>query len=189
VVEAGDPPLEIGYRMLTVEDFRAAAPPHELHGEGVHLKAASCIRVAWPEGMRVGFLDLPAEQVSAYVESPVFVAAFDPECSWIAPGLEDANTVVRHEQIHFAITERVARDLTEEMRGHRVRGRAQDRAGAIARLRGAMRRHAERAMVRAGREHDRFDADASVDEGRAVRDWSVRHADLLPPDGDARADR
>lgn len=189
VVEGAESSIEIGYRMLAVDDFRAASPPHELRDEGVHLQAASCIRVAWPEGMTVSFLDLPGGEVSAYVESPVFVAVFDPACSWIAPGIEDAASVVRHEQVHFAITERVARDLTDELSGHRVRGRAQDRASAIARLRGAMRHQAERAMVRAGREHGRFDAAASVDEGQAARDWSRRLAGLLTTAGDARPPR
>ena len=179
-VGAEEPLAELRYRRLSASDFRAGSPPRELSVHGEHLLAGSCLRVAWSPEQRVGFANAATGSVRARVTSPEFFATFDPECSWLSPDVDDVAAVVEHEQVHFAIVEHAAQELTREFRDETVRGRGPTSDAALTALRAAMRRLADRATRRARKEHLAYDAATRSDaSGAAHRQWVARYDALL----------
>jgi len=154
-------PSEIRYRALTAADFRAVRPPGELRDHGKQLRAASCLRIAWPAGIHVVFDRTADGRTRAELQSPRFHARFDPDCSWLAPDLQDVAYALAHEQVHFAISEAAARQLTGELRTRRVVGQGTGRHAALDALAAEMKRIAEEAMARAAREHGRVVTEAA----------------------------
>lgn len=167
---------EFRYRPLVRADFRAASPPEELARHGEHLKANSCLRIAWPEGLSVQVIRRSSGMIHAVLTSPRFHATFSPSCSWMSERIEDPTDALRHEQIHFAISELAARSLTEEFEGRILRGTGRTRAMAFDQLTAEMRKLAERGQARADLEHQRFDAEVGPTGSPTVESlWARRY--------------
>jgi hypothetical protein len=105
------------YRPLTPEDFRAPSLPEQQveHAERINAHAATLIRVTLDSSFRItsGYL---YGQIYFFgsIERLAFEAVMLPDRSWWNPKVP-ANMlsyVLQHEQIHFALMELAARQLT-----------------------------------------------------------------------------
>jgi hypothetical protein len=147
-----------------------------------HFDAASCISIVASSELRVDLAERPGASASASVSSPRFVAVFDPHCSWWSRESNDPGYALRHEQVHFAIEEHAARELTREMAaaGTTVRAIGADREAAITNLGDKLRNTALQAMRKASVEHDSFDSATSADRSPEVQlEWVRRYEALL----------
>jgi len=105
------------YRPLTPEDFRAASLSEhmEAHAERINAHAATQIRLTADSGFRITSGDLYGQSYFfGRIERIGFEAVMLPDRSWWNPKMP-ANMrdyVLQHEQIHFALTELAARQLT-----------------------------------------------------------------------------
>lgn len=110
-----------GYRALTRGDFRAAQPPPEVAAHAESMGAWTCALIAPPSATRFRLLPAAGGRFVAFVEGAVFRALFEPECSWWnqqAGG--DPHYVLEHEQVHFALVELQARELTRRFAALRI---------------------------------------------------------------------
>jgi hypothetical protein len=105
----------VAYRKLTRADFRGAKSPRAgEHGE-LDMTAYTCANIATQRGIDVDLRQPgPGEPFVARPMKVAFVARMDRDCSWWnpQPSGESQEYVLQHEQIHFAIVELAARDLT-----------------------------------------------------------------------------
>lgn len=105
------------YRVLTPEDFRAASLSGNMaeHAERINAHAATQIRLTADSSFRIISGDLYGQgYFFGSIERLGFEAVMLPDRSWWNPKIP-ANMrgyVLQHEQIHFAITELAARQLT-----------------------------------------------------------------------------
>lgn len=105
------------YRKLTPEDFRAASlSEHKAdHAERINAHAATQIRLTAESSFRITSGDLYGQSYFfGRIERLGFEAVMLPDRSWWNPKIQ-ANMrgyVLQHEQIHFALTELTARQLT-----------------------------------------------------------------------------
>jgi hypothetical protein len=105
------------YRPLTPEDFRAASLSEHMadHAERINAHAATQIRLTVDSGFRITSGDLYGQSYFfGRIERIGFEAVMLPDRSWWNPKIQ-ANMrsyVLQHEQIHFALTEIAARELT-----------------------------------------------------------------------------
>jgi len=105
------------YRPLTPEDFRAASLSEHMadHTERINAHAATQIRLTADSGFRITSGDLYGQSYFfGRIERIGFEAVMLPDRSWWNPKMP-ANMrgyVLQHEQIHFALTELAARQLT-----------------------------------------------------------------------------
>lgn len=105
------------YRPLTPEDFRAASLSEQLseHAERINAHAATQVRLTADSSFRITSGDLYGQgYFFGSIERLAFEAVMLPERSWWNPKIT-ANMrgyVLQHEQIHFALTELAARQLT-----------------------------------------------------------------------------
>jgi len=121
--EGGSVPRGEGfrYRTLTVEDFKAQALPAEYDQYNHHINAHSCISIRPSETSRVRITQGVYGGKTFFVGSIPevrFEAVFVPVCSWWNPEVppERRAYVLQHEQIHFALAELAARQLTRDSR-------------------------------------------------------------------------
>jgi hypothetical protein len=123
----------IPYRKLTRGDFRAKKAPIANASHAAQMSAFSCASVV-PKGE----LQMELRQRSAagaFVARTAqarFVAKMDRNCSWWnpAPSDEAPSFILQHEQIHFAIAELAARDLTQRVRQLSATGDSAEQAAA-----------------------------------------------------------
>jgi hypothetical protein len=107
------------YRPLTPEDFRATSASGQLpeHAERINAHAAIQIRVTADSRFRITSWDFYGQRYfSGSIERLAFEAVMLPDRSWWNPKIQ-ANMrgyVLQHEQIHFALTELAARQLTRD---------------------------------------------------------------------------
>jgi len=112
--EAGFP-----YRPLTPADFRAASLSGELaeHAERINAHATIRIRVTADSSIRITRGDFSGQSYFfGSIGHLAFEAVMLPDQSWWNPKIP-ANRrgyVLQHEQIHFALTELAARQLTSD---------------------------------------------------------------------------
>ena len=105
------------YRPLTPEDFRAASLSEHMaaHAERINAHAATQIRLTADSGFGITSGDLYGQSYFfGRIERIGFEAVMLPDRSWWNPKMP-ANMrdyVLQHEQIHFALTELAARQLT-----------------------------------------------------------------------------
>ena len=105
------------YRELTIDDFRAASLSEHMadHAERINAHAATQIRLTADSGFRITSGDLYGQSYFfGRIERIGFEAVMLPDRSWWNPKMP-ANMrgyVLQHEQIHFALTELAARQLT-----------------------------------------------------------------------------
>jgi hypothetical protein len=123
----------IPYRKLTRGDFRATQAPIASASHAAQMSAFTCANVV-PKGdiqmelrQRSAAGDFVARSTGAS-----FVARMDRNCSWWnpAPSDEASNYILQHEQIHFAIAELAARDLTKQVRQLSATGDSPEQAAA-----------------------------------------------------------
>jgi Bacterial protein of unknown function (DUF922) len=109
----------IPYRKLTRGDFRAKQAPIANASHAAQMSAFTCANVI-PQGDLQMELRKQSEE-GGFIARPAkarFVAKMDRNCSWWnpAPSGEASTYILQHEQIHFAIAEVAARDLTKRVR-------------------------------------------------------------------------
>jgi hypothetical protein len=107
------------YRLLTRDDFRAVSLPQNIseHGQHINAQSAIVIRLTPDSRFSIGPWTLwGGVQYLGRIDQIAFEAVFIPETSWWNPRMNPAKTayVLQHEQIHFAIIELAARQLTRE---------------------------------------------------------------------------
>ena len=114
-------PTGFTYRQLRPEDFRATSLPENLsmHGKSINAQSATTIRITADSNLSITrwpFLD----QINYFgrINHLAFEAVMIPDNSWWSPKIKGAmiGYVLRHEQIHFALTELAARKLTRDAR-------------------------------------------------------------------------
>jgi hypothetical protein len=104
---------------LTPEDFRATSASEQLpeHAERINARAAIQIRLTADSSFRITSADLYGQRYFfGSIERLAFEAVMLPDRSWWNPKIQ-ANMrgyVLQHEQIHFALTELAARQLTRD---------------------------------------------------------------------------
>lgn len=109
------------YRLLTRDDFRAVSLPQNISHHGQHINAQSAILIRLSPDSRFStgpWILWGGVQYLGRIDRIAFEAVFIPETSWWNPHINPAKTayVLQHEQIHFAIIELAARQLTRESR-------------------------------------------------------------------------
>ena len=108
----------ISYRVLTREDFRAAEPPPAIQAHSDRLGAYTCAQIRLVDGGHLFAKPVTgANGVMAYRGAPervAFEAMMDRGCSWWNEDLKTMPQpyVLEHEQIHFALFELTARDMS-----------------------------------------------------------------------------
>ncbi len=154
----------ITYRTLTIDDFRASAPPDGMQEYAARMGAVTCAHVfTHPDPVYV-IEQIDAEFVGHY-EHLNFIAVMDRECSWWNPeaGQVPKEYILQHEQVHFALAESAARELDKEagrlISGLRPRGKTSD--GVEQKLQKPVRELMEKAMKRLLERNLKFDEDTS----------------------------
>ena len=116
-----------GYRQLQVEDFKAASLPPDYRQYDHSIGAQSCISIRPSHDLKIHIGQAYYQGMLFYsgtISHLKFEAIFVPECSWWNPALDRRKVeyVLQHEQIHFALAELTARELTikagSEMQSH-----------------------------------------------------------------------
>jgi hypothetical protein len=107
------------YRPLTPDDFRAAALSEELaeHAERINAHATIRIRVTADSSFRITSGDFNGQSYFfGSIGHLAFEAVMLPDRSWWNPKIPPnmRGYVLQHEQIHFALTELAARQLTSD---------------------------------------------------------------------------
>ena len=109
----------VPYRQLTRADFRATAAPIDNARHAEHMSAFTCANVV-PQGeLQVEVRQTqPGGEFVARPKQLALIAKMDRNCSWWNPKLDNdqPDYVLQHEQIHFAIAEAGARELTKRVR-------------------------------------------------------------------------
>jgi hypothetical protein len=167
------------YRPLTIEDFRAPSLPPEYDRYDHHINAHSCISIRPSKDSQARITQGVYQGQSFYVGSIPqvrFVAVFVPGCSWWSPEVPEQRRpyVLQHEQIHFALAELSARELTRKAREELKDYLAIDNSyGAVqAELAAKLASMARAAMETSFAEHTDFDEDTSLFyDPRAQRWW------------------
>jgi hypothetical protein len=111
------------YRKLTVHDFRAQSPSKALSGHSNSIFAHSSIQLRLSKETKFiitsGYSDYFDQTFwSGHVRFIGFEAVFIPDNSWWNPKVppEKRAYVLQHEQIHFALMELAARQLSQRAR-------------------------------------------------------------------------
>ncbi len=109
------------YRPLTVKDFKAPSLPSYFEQFNHHINAHSCISIRPSRESKARITPALYANRPFYVGSIPeirFEAIFAPSCSWWNPDSprKIRAYILEHEQIHFALAEIAARQLTIEAR-------------------------------------------------------------------------
>jgi hypothetical protein len=107
------------YRPLTPQDFRARSASEQLpqHAERINARAAIQIRLTADSSFRITRGNLYGQRYfMGSIERLAFEAVMLPDRSWWNPKIQVnvRGYVLQHEQIHFALTELAARQLTRD---------------------------------------------------------------------------
>jgi hypothetical protein len=113
------PSSGFAYRPLTPDDFRAASLPERMaeHAERIKANATIQIRLTADSIIRITSGDLNGQRYFfGTIEHLAFEAVMLPDRSWWNPKIPASKRryVLQHEQIHFALTELTARQLTND---------------------------------------------------------------------------
>ncbi len=114
-------PAGFTYRQLRPEDFRANSLPEDLsaHEKSINARATTIIRITADSNFSI--TPCPVLDKMNYcgrINHLAFEAIMIPESSWWNPKMKAAlkSYVLQHEQIHFALAELAARNLTRDAR-------------------------------------------------------------------------
>ena len=107
------------YRQLSIKDFQAKSLPEDYRQYDHHIGAQSCISIRPSKDSKVNIVRSYYQDMSFYagtISQLVFEAIFIPGCSWWNPDIakNKEQYVLQHEQVHFALAELAARNLTRE---------------------------------------------------------------------------
>jgi len=180
------------YRPLTIDDFRAASLPEEYDRYDHHINAHSCISIRPAPESQARITQGIYQGQSFFVGSipkVSFQAVFVPGCSWWSPEVPEQRKayVLQHEQIHFALAELSARQLTrqarEELKDYLAINNSYREVQAE--LAAKLASMARAAMETSFDEHTDFDEDTSLFyDPRAQREWledvELRLAETAP---------
>jgi hypothetical protein len=168
-----------GYRPLTVEDFSAESLPPEYSQFNHQINAHSCISIRPSRDSKARITQGIYGNQPFYVGSipeVTFEAVFVPACSWWNPEVNESRQayVLQHEQIHFALAELAARQLTrrarEEMKDYLAINNSYQELQEE--LKNKLKEMAHAAMEASFEEHTDFDEDTSLrHDPRAQRWW------------------
>jgi hypothetical protein len=152
----------IPYRTLRREDFQSPTPPMDDARHAGRMSAYSCANVV-PDGEPLMEIRRP-EQRGPFVARPQrirFVGELDRRCSWWNPDQSGAPAtyVLQHEQIHFAIVELAARELTARVQ--RLAGTGATPADAGAALQAQIDAVFEETLDAMRERHTEFDLETS----------------------------
>jgi len=112
---------EFGYRPLSVADFQAGTLPDASAAYDHDIQARSCISLRTTSDTAARISQGSIDGLNLFVgrfKQIRFEAVFAPGCSWWSSQVraKQVGYVLQHEQIHFALTELVARRLNREKR-------------------------------------------------------------------------
>lgn len=167
-----------GYRRLTVEDFSAESLPPEYSPYNHHINAHSCISIRPSRESKARITQGIYGNQSFYVGSipeVTFEAVFVPACSWWNPEVNGNQQayVLQHEQIHFALAELAARQLTrdarEEMKDYLAISNSYKEVQEE--LKTKLKNMAHAAMESSFTEHTDFDEDTSMRHDPHAQRW------------------
>ena len=107
------------YRLLTPGDFRATSLPEQLaeHADRINAHATIQIRLTADSSFRITSGDFSGQSYFfGSIGHLAFEAVMLPDQSWWNPKIpaNRRSYVLQHEQIHFALTELAARQLTSD---------------------------------------------------------------------------
>ena len=175
------------YRQLTVDDFQASELPATVEPQAKNIAAYACCRIRAAEDSKFKITRGYLKQQIYYfgtIEYIVFEVVMIPECSWLNPGVSGKKLeyVIEHEQIHFALMEIAARNLTREVRKETkdfiaIQSTFKETQEEISAKIRNMVRTANQAVLK---EHTLFDEDTSLYfDPEAQRHWLDRVEDQL----------
>ena len=118
--EIVSPSEGFAYRQLKIADFRALSLPQDLGDHEKHIQAHSCIQIRPTKDAKFKVVPNNYHGKTFYyasIQHIAFEALMIPGCSWWNPRMPKKRTdyVLQHEQIHFAITELAACQLTHQV--------------------------------------------------------------------------
>lgn len=151
----------VAYRKLTRADFRGKKSPRAgEHGDS-DMMAFTCASIATQGGIEVELSQSPGEPFVARPAKVSFVAKLDRDCSWWNPQSigESEPYLLQHEQIHFAIVELSARDLTRRAKALTATGDSPESAAAA--LKKKLDALFSASIDAMAERHTRFDVDTS----------------------------
>ena len=170
------------YRQLEINDFQAESLSPDYVQYNHRIGAQSCISIRPSKDMKIRIVQSYYQNMLFYAGTILqlkFEAIFVPECSWWNPNLARGREgyVLQHEQIHFALTELAARELTREanneVKGYMAIGNTA--AESQEEIKTKLQTMTREAMKAGMEEHTDFDEDASIFyDPRAQRRWLER---------------
>jgi hypothetical protein len=107
------------YRALTIDDFQAQSLPENLVSHTQNIAAHACCQIRTTKDTKYkitrGYLNQQIHYFGS-LKYVAFEAVMIPDCSWLNPRVAEGKLdyVLQHEQIHFALMELAARELTRE---------------------------------------------------------------------------
>ena len=168
-----------GYRQLQVEDFKAASLPPDYRQYDHSIGAQSCISIRPSRDLKIHIGQAYYQGMLFYsgtISHLKFEAIFVPECSWWNPALDRRKVeyVLQQEQIHFALAELTARELTikagSEMQSHIAFGK--DYSEVQKELVEKLKNMGQETMKASLQEHTEFDEDTSLfHDPQAQQKW------------------
>lgn len=181
LIEAEGEPVAVSlvaYRPLTRADFQAPASHQTMTAGHGHVNAhiATRIRLTGESRLTITAGEMNGARLFfGRIEQLAFEAVMLPAYSWWNPKLPASRTeyVLEHEQIHFALTEIAARQLTEQSRpwaAHLlvIRNSPDEVRGELSRLINDRIKAAEEANIL---HHERFDEDTSLEYNPRRQQW------------------
>jgi len=172
------------YRPLTIQDFQAESLPTEYSAHNHHINAHSCISIRPTRDSKVRITQGVYGKQSFYIGSipqVTFEAIFVPSCSWWNPEVPQGSKayVLQHEQIHFALAELAARQLTRDAREALKDYLAiNDSYREVQEeLKTKLKDMAHAAMQASFEEHTDFDEDTSLRRDPRAQRWWLEEVD------------
>jgi hypothetical protein len=164
----------IRYRILAPSDFRAAQPPAHAERHAA-FGALSCVRLVPQAPQHIEAQRTTQGTRRAAMPRAIFYAEMDRACSWWNDEIPKTRIgyVLQHEQIHFALVELHARQLTAVVRALELDGPTPDSAAALLRHRVAWL--ADSTVAEVVRDNDVFDAQTAARiDPRTQYNWFLR---------------
>lgn len=157
------------YRQLERKDFQASSLPEESRRYSHNIGAQSCVSIRPSEDAKITIVQSHYDNMLFFagtLKHVSFEAIFVPDCSWWNPDIpkNKEEYVLQHEQIHFALAELAARELTsktvDEMKNYLAIGN--DFKEVQEEIAKKLRDMGEETMQVSLKEHTAFDKDTSL---------------------------
>ncbi len=157
------------YRKLERKDFQASSLPEASRQYSHNIGAQSCVTIRPSEDAKITIVQSHYDTMLFFagtLKQVSFEAIFVPDCSWWNPAIptDKEEYVLQHEQIHFALAELAARELTskavDEMNSYLAIGN--DHKEVQEEIAKKLRGMGEETMQVSLKEHTAFDEDTSL---------------------------